>query len=133
MRESAHSGERETRSAPGVVHVGGGGGDGAAEAGSAVVRCRAALGHEHALQHAQMEIDRLSAALKLSEAANGKLRDANSKLCMLLHKRTAGARDTATNAKTLVQPSRKKPKVSVDTYQYVRKCLHTRAHAGGGP
>ena len=116
-----------------MVHVGGGGGDGAAEAGSAVVRCRAALGHEHALQHAQMEIDRLSAALKLSEAANGKLRDANSKLCMLLHKRTAGARDTATNAKTLVQPSRKKPKVSVDTYQYVRKCLHTRAHAGGGP
>ena len=110
-----------------MVHVGGGGGDGAAEAGSAVVRCRAALGHEHALQHAQMEIDRLSAALKLSEAANGKLRDANSKLCMLLHKRTA------TNANTLVQPSRKKPKVSADTYQYVRKCLHTRAHAGGGP
>ena len=127
MRESAHSGERETRSVSGVVHVGGGGGDGAAEAGSEVVRCRAASQHEHALQHAQMEIDRLSAALKLSEAANGKLRDANSKLCMLLHKRTAGARDTATNAKTLVQPSRKKPKVSADTYQYVRTCFTSHA------
>ena len=127
MRESAHSGERETRSVSGVVHVGGGGGDGAAEAGSEVVRCRAASEHEHALQHAQMEIGRLSAALKLSEAANGKLRDANSKLCMLLHKRTAGARDTATNANTLVQPSRKKPKVSADTYQYVRKCFTSHA------
>ena len=127
MRESAHSGERETRSAPGVVHVGGGGGDGAAEAGSEVVRCRAASEHEHALQHAQMEIDRLSAALKLSEAANDGLRDANNKLRMLLHKRTAGARDTATNANTFVQPSRKKSKVSADKYQYVRKCFTSHA------
>ena len=71
-----------------MVHVGGGGGDGAAEAGSEVVRCRAASEHEHALQHAQMEIDRLSAALKLSEAANDGLRDANNKLRMLLYKRS---------------------------------------------
>ena len=110
-----------------MVHVGGGGGDGAAEAGSEVVRCRAASEHEHALQHAQMEIDRLSAALKLSEAANDGLRDANNKLRMLLYKRTAGARDAETNANTLVQPSRKKRKVSADKYQYVRKCFTSHA------
>ena len=75
----------------------------------------------------QMEIARLSVALKLSEAANDGLRDANNKLRMLLYKRTAGARDAETNANTLVQPSRKKRKVSADKYQYVRKCFTSHA------
>ena len=71
-----------------------------------------------------MEIARLSVALQLSEAENDGLRDANNKLRMLLYKRTAGARDAETNANTLVQPSRKKRKVSADKYQYVGKCSH---------
>ena len=111
---------------------GGGVDSSAAHAGSEVVRRRAALEHEYELQHAQMEIARLSVALKLSEAANDGLRDANNKLRMLLYKRTAGARDTETNANTLVQPSRKKRKVSADKYQYVGKCshhMHERARA----
>ena len=94
------------------------------------MRRRAALEHEYELQQAQMEIARLSVALKLSEAANDGLRDANNKLRMLLYKRTAGARDTETNANTLVQPSapsRKKRKVSADKYQYVRKCFTSHA------
>ena len=66
-------------------------------------------------------------ALKLSEAENDGLRDANNKLRMLLCKRTAGARDAETNANTLVQPSRKKRKVSADKYQYVRKCFTSHA------
>ena len=109
---------------------GGGVDSSAAHAGSEVVRHRAALEHEYELQQAQMEIDRLSVALKLSEAANDGLRDANNKLRMLLYKRTAGARDTETNANTLVQPSapsRKKRKVSADKYQYVRKCFTSHA------
>ena len=61
------------------------------------------------------------------EAANDGLRDANNKLRMLLYKRTAGARDAETNANTLVQPSRKKRKVSADKYQYVRKCFTSHA------
>ena len=104
----------------------------AADAGSEVVLLRAALEHKYALQHAQMEIARLSVALKLSEAANDGLRDANNKLRMLLHTRTTGARNTETNANTLVQPSRKKRKVSADKYQYVGKCshhMHERARA----
>ena len=125
VRENADSGAREIRSAPSVC--GGGVDSSAAHAGSEVVRRRAALEHEYELQHAQMEIARLSVALKLSEAANDGLRDANDKLRMLLYKRTAGARDAETNANTLVQPSRKKRKVSADKYQYVRKCFTSHA------
>ena len=39
------------------------------------MRRRAALEHEYELQQAQMEIARLSVALKLSEAANDGLRE----------------------------------------------------------
>ena len=77
---------RGNTSAPSVC--GGGVGSSAAHAGSEVVRHRAALEHEYELQQAQMEIDRLSVALKLSEAANDGLRDANNKLRMLLYKRS---------------------------------------------
>ena len=112
VRESAHHRELQIRSAPGVC----GGVDGAADAGSEVqevVPRRAESEHgsdENALQHARMVIARLSAALKLSEAELVRLRDDNSKLRMLLHKRTAYETEDARQTEQRSVPSFKRLK-----------------------
>ena len=107
VRESAHHRELQIRSAPGFC----GGVDGAADAGSEVqevVPRRAESEHgsdENALQHARMVIARLSAALKLSEAELVRLRDDNSKLRMLLRKRTANETEDARQTEQRSVPS----------------------------
>ena len=63
---------------------------------------------ENALQHAR--IASLSAALKLSEAELVRLRDDNSKLRMLLHKRTAYETEDARQTEQRSVPSFKRLK-----------------------
>ena len=109
VRESARHRELQIRSAPGVC----GGVDGAADAGSEVQevvprREEAHDADENALQHAR--IASLSAALKLSEAELVRLRDDNSKLRMLLHKRTAYETEDARQTEQRSVPSFKRLK-----------------------